>query len=166
MPIGAIYGRNAATIPKCAPRTAVHYAWRDILLPIMQDPTFPADTLFFVAEEDWRLREQDEYRVRETTRDVGGHVYVPATKTMHEPSAVQEKIRGPSPRSLCDLVALCNQAARCKYGDLVWLSYMRDSARRPNAGPVFASTLLAVTPQAARVISQWMVRGQGSGAAL
>ena len=85
------------------------------MLPIMEDPTWPQDTLFFVVEEDWRLRSQDEHHEQET-----GVVDVELDPVMckvgNEPSAVQEKLFGPAPRSLSDLVCMCMQAHRAGYG--------------------------------------------------
>ena len=71
VPVTAVYGRCSKADPPCPPRTAVHFAWRDVLLPIMQDPTFLQDVLSFVAEEGWRLREQDAHRVSQQGLEAG-----------------------------------------------------------------------------------------------
>jgi hypothetical protein len=162
VPVTAVYGRYSRADPPCPPRTAVHYAWRDVLLPIMQDPAFPQDVLFFVAEEDWRLREQDGHHVSQQGLEAGPPD-PSRCKTSREPSAVQGAVRGPTPRSLADLVGAATQAARAGYGDLLWLSYLLQNDRYENAAPSYGSTLIALTQKTAQVLARWM-QADGKGA--
>jgi hypothetical protein len=53
-----VAGRSAAVKPTCKPATAVHFGWKDCLLPIMLSGQVPEDTLFLVCEEDFRFEEE------------------------------------------------------------------------------------------------------------
>ena len=155
VPVTAVYGRYARADPPCPPRTAVHYAWKDVLLPLMQDPTFPQDVLFFVVEEDWRLREQDAWHERQLMLGSASSASGPPA-SMQEPAALQAQVPGPTPRSLADLVAAVTQATRAGHGDLVWLSYMLQDGRYEKTAPSYGSTMLALTQRTARVVAAWM----------
>lgn len=144
VPVTAVYGRCGEADPPCPPRTAVHYARRNVLLPIVQVPTFPQDVLFFVAEEGWRLREQDAHHVSQQGLEAGPPD--PARcKTSREPSAVRGAVRGPRPRSLADLLGAATQASRAGCGALLWLTYLLQNDRYENAAPSYGSTLIALT---------------------
>ena len=162
VPATAVYGRCSKADPPCPPRAAVHYAWRDVLLPIMQDSTFPQDALFFVAEEDWRLREQDARLVSQQGLEAGPPD-PSRCKTSREPSAVQSAVRGPRPRSLADLVRAATRATRAGRGDLLWLSNLLRDDRYENAAPSYGSTLKALTQKTAQALARWM-QADGKGA--
>lgn len=156
VPILACYGRNAREQPTCGAKSAVHYGWKDLLLPIMKDNTWPPDTLFVVAEEDWRLRQQDEFH-EHTTSSVDTHIPQEKLKDSIQPSELQKMVIGATPRSLCDIVAMVTQAHRQHHGDLVWLSYMRNQSKKGHdGGPNYGSALLALTQRTANVLSEWL----------
>ena len=41
-----------------------------VLLPMLPDPTFPIDALFFVVEDNWRLRKEGQYLAQPMPKDV------------------------------------------------------------------------------------------------
>jgi hypothetical protein len=54
-----VAGRSAKVEPSCKPATAVHFGWKDCLLPIMLSGQVPEDTLFLVCEEDFRFDNEE-----------------------------------------------------------------------------------------------------------
>jgi hypothetical protein len=163
VPVIAVYGRNAKEKPTCAAKVCVHHGWKEVLLPIMEDPTWPPDTLFIVAEEDWRLREQDEW-IEAQTNSVNTEFERNALKAGVEATQVQQRVPGQAPRSLCDIVGFSVQAQRKHHGDLIWLSYMRQQKSKSghDGGPNYGSALLALNQRAARVIAKWIQQGPPS----
>ena len=55
-----VFGRSTRQAPGCHAREAVWHAWESVVLPLCCDPSFPEDTIFVVAEEDFRFHEADE----------------------------------------------------------------------------------------------------------
>ena len=59
MPIVVVYGRCATLQPTVLREQSVWYGWRDHILPLILSKKFMPDTLFIVAEEDWRIDADD-----------------------------------------------------------------------------------------------------------
>ncbi len=55
-----LYGRSATKAPGCHGPEAVWHAWESMLCPMADDPAWPEDTLFIIADEDFRFRAADE----------------------------------------------------------------------------------------------------------
>ena len=141
-----VFGRSARQAPSCHARESVWHAWESVVLPLCCDPSFPEDTVFIVAEEDFRFHEADEvleellegraqtaYEVEALARH--GARALPgrggAAGLGARPKAAPAPRRQPGPvldsgftREFKELVALCNVAARAGAGDLVWAGWM------------------------------------------
>ena len=59
MPVLNLYGRCATLDPVVDHDMAVWFGWRDHIIPFILSKGFDKDTLFIVAEEDWRLTKED-----------------------------------------------------------------------------------------------------------
>ena len=172
-PVCTVFGRHAHSDPRAPPRQCVHFGWKDVLLPMMLDDQFPPDTLFLVFEEDWRLFSGFPYAVARTQLDTVTTSSLDREQVaamMGEPSAslpeplLQDVTGIPAPRSgaavqnrfLKDIVAMANQAAKQKVGDVVWYSWMTRGKIHPlwPPRPTFGSTLLGVTKAGAQWISE------------
>jgi hypothetical protein len=182
-PVVTVYGRHAASAPTVAPRKCVHFGWRDVLLPLMQDSEFPEDTIFFVFEEDWRLHaaaEEVEQRFQQaevatatahqSSTGAGSSTDAPVDWTQKPNSRTlpvpQKGVRDTS-TALKDLVAIANQADREDMGDIIWFSWQsraKGTGKWP-ARPTYGSTFLAFNKKAARWTHRVML-AQGKQAEL
>ncbi len=57
--VHTLAGRSAKVEPEVDAPQAVHYGWKDVLLPVMTSGQVPEDTLFLVCEEDFRFDDKE-----------------------------------------------------------------------------------------------------------
>ena len=179
----SIYGRSAKRKETITSKEkALYSGWKDVLLPYMTHPQFSDDTLFLVAESDWRC--YAEHIEQDLMAPILGTVIkeepVEASNAAQSSTASSSTAENPvlhaghltwpggnaqATQELKDLVSIQNQAARHNAGDLVWFGWnarwwdndggitpLRNWGQRFNNG----SQLIGITTFAARALKAHM----------
>lgn len=169
-----VCGRSAGAEPRCDPKTAVYYGWKHRLLPYMLYPGHAEDTLFLVAEEDFRFYRGDceapggsepsapHRALRDAAAQAAGVAAASSSGDTHASFELQqhgalqnyagETSEDGCDNELVDLVAMCTAAKRAHCGDFVWLSWNAQGKKKLS----FGSTLIAITRAGARYWEQFL----------
>ena len=159
----------------------VVWAMQDHILPYVLLDQHEDDTLFIIAEEDFRFREADDVEPQDVAEEVPTSSSAAAASssapprvatrpnfTLHAdeprlPAREAFELRAGRPKSsivgfrqdLLDLVRLGTHAAREDVGDFIWLSWCGAKKRR-RSRPAHGSTLLMLTKDFADTLAPAM----------